>query len=133
MKLEDEKLSAWIDGALDEAEARRIAELTEQEPELAERAVRLRRIDDLVKTAVPEEPVSQELLERLGLAPAKPSNVVDFAAERSRRTASPVAPERQAPPQVRFWDSRKVAAVLMLFTAGGAWALFERPLHLLAE
>lgn len=26
-----------------------------------------------------------------------------------------------------------VGAVLLLFTAGGAWALFERPLHLLAE
>lgn len=124
MKLEDEKLSAWIDGALDEAQARQVADLAAQDGQVAERAGRLRRIDDLVKTAIPEEPISQELLERLGLAQASPSNVVDFAAERSRRIAAPAAPAPQGRPRAAFWDSRKVAAVLVLIGVGlssAAW------------
>jgi len=118
MKLEDEKLSAWIDGALDEAEARRIAERAVQDTQFAERAGRLRHLDDLVKTAIPEEPVTPELLERLGLSQAQTSNVVDFAAERSRRATAPVTAAPQSRPRATFWDNRKVAAVLVLLGVG---------------
>lgn len=118
MKLEDEKLSAWIDGALDEAEARRIAGLAAQDSVIAERAGRLRHLDDLVKTAIPEEPVTPELLERLGLAEARSSNVLDFAAARSRRAAEPAAPSPAQRPAARFWDNRKVAAILVLLGVG---------------
>lgn len=129
MKLEDEKLSAWIDGALDEAEARQLAELAAQDEALANRAVQLRRIDDLVKNAIPEEGVPQDLLERLGLAGGATSNVVDFAAERTRRLAQPatLAPQR---PAARFWDHRKVAAVLVLVATGlasAAWLNAPQP------
>lgn len=129
MKLEDEKLSAWIDGALDEAEARRIADLAAQDSDVAERAGRLRRLDDLVKTAIPEEPVTSELLERLGLAETRPSNVVDFASERSRRLAETAAAP-QVRPRARFWDQRKVAAILVLVGVGlstAAW--FHSPVR----
>lgn len=121
MKLEDEKLSAWIDGALDEEEARQLATLAAQDAELAGRAGQLRRIDELVKSAVPEEEVPQDLLERLGLAGRAGTNVVNLAAERSRRLAEPAAAAPQRP-AARFWDSRKVAAILVLVATGLATA-----------
>lgn len=87
----DEDLSAWLDGGMDKDGADRMANLAASDESVAHRASRLRRIDDLVRTAVPlDEDVPEDLLVRLGLSPATPaaSNVIDLAAARSSRAAS---------------------------------------------
>jgi anti-sigma factor RsiW len=88
MRKDDEKISAWIDGALDKAETGKMEALATGETRIAERASRLRQIDTLVKAAVPLEPLPQELLERLGLPTGSSSDVIDFSAAKARREAS---------------------------------------------
>ena len=116
MRKDDEKISAWIDGALDKAEAGRMEALAIEEALIAERASRLRQIDTLVKAAVPLEPVPQELMERLGLAKASGSDVIDFSAAKARREASRVqATIRRT---AFFANFRNIAALVAVAVLG---------------
>ena len=116
MRKDDEKISAWIDGALDKAEAGRMEALATEEALIAERASRLRQVDTLVKAAVPLEPVPQALLERLGLAKASGSEVIDFAAAKAKRDSSFArAGIRQT---VFFANFRNIAALVAVAVLG---------------
>ena len=86
------RLSAWHDGQLDDRDgAATMDQLVMSDEALGARVQRLRHIDDLVRAAVPEEPVPAELLARLGLAPAAApadsARVINLAAVRSERAA----------------------------------------------
>lgn len=118
MKKVEEMIGAWVDKNLDEAEAARMAALAAEDPAMAAQAERLRHIGELVRAAVPEEPVSDELLERLGLKETSASNVVDFASASSGRTdraTIPTGPKHRA---AWLGDMRRAAAVLVLAGAG---------------
>lgn len=118
----DEDISAWIDGELDEATAQRITQLARQNAAVADTARQFRRVDALVREAIPEEPVPPALLERLGLAASGRSNVIDLAAKHKRsREAAIGAPPTSAP---RRWDQRRIAAMAALFIIGLAVTSF---------
>jgi Putative zinc-finger len=74
----DEMLSAYLDGELEPAEAARVATLIASNAELAARLARHRRVDDLLREAIPEIPTPDydPLVEHiLGAAPARRSFV----------------------------------------------------------
>jgi len=102
MNGEDDKISAWIDGGLD-AEGTEAMELEANSNEaIALRAVRFRKLDALVREAIPlDDQVPDELLARLGLPAARlaPDNVVSLADARASRLGG----ETPTPP--RFWQS----------------------------
>ena len=116
MSKDDEKISAWIDGALDPAEAAKMTALANDEERIANRASRLRQIDGLVKAAVPLEPVPQELLQRLGLNGSPEPEVIDFAAAKAKREAARTALHARKP--LFFENFRNIAAVLALGVLG---------------
>ncbi|HXD03135.1 MAG TPA: hypothetical protein VN627_07485, partial [Novosphingobium sp.] len=67
---DDQQLSAWLDGGLDDDGNAKMADLAARNEDVASRAARLRHMDELVRAAVPaEEEIPAELLTRLGLAP----------------------------------------------------------------
>ena len=116
MTPDDDMISAWLDGSLDDEGTRRMADLVARDEAFARRVERLRRIDDLIRAAVPaEEGVPDALLQRLGLAPAA-GKVVDIAAVRAVR-AEAAAP---APRAHTYW---RMAAQLAL-VAGLGLAVF---------
>ncbi|MFC3175504.1 anti-sigma factor family protein [Novosphingobium bradum] len=126
---DDERISAWLDGQLDEEGNAEMADLAARNEELAARAARLRGMDSLVRAAVPaeDEAIPAELLARLGLAPAAPvgeagaepaglasaaegaAEVIDLASVRAARAAR--APARSAP---RLAGLGRIAAQLLL-------------------
>ncbi len=66
-----ERLAAWLDGAMTEAEATEFEKLLDSDPELAERAVNWKANDQFIAGAfapLADAPVDPALLERLGLA-----------------------------------------------------------------
>jgi len=123
---DDERLSAWLDGGLDDDGNEKMADLAEANEDIARRAARLRRMDELMRAAVPEEDhVPDELLARLGLAnaaqlhgraesPAGAAEVIDLAAARAARAAqsAPVTPRRLA-------GFGRIAAQLVLISGLG--------------
>jgi len=124
---DDEKILAWLDGALEPDGAAHMTDLAARDETFARRVERLRHLDDLVRAAVPEEPeIPAALLARLGLAePPVSAAVVDIAAARQVRAArqATVAPLRIGRP-IYF----KVAAqVAVIAVAGLAVALFAVP------
>ncbi|MBB6125035.1 hypothetical protein [Sphingobium subterraneum] len=118
MKKVEEMIGAWVDNNLDEAEAARMAALAAEVPSVAAKADRLRHIGELVRAAVPEEPVSDELLERMGLKEAPESNVVDFVSASSGRTGRVTNPAEPKKRTSWSWDMRRAAAVLVLAGTG---------------
>lgn len=82
---QDARLAAWLDGELDKEGADAMSARIADDAALGRRAERLTRIDGLVRAAVPEEPVPDALLQRLGLSD-RPAEVVDLAAARRART-----------------------------------------------
>lgn len=94
---DDEAVSAWLDGGLDKDGAAAMEEMAAMNEGVALRAARLRHMDDLVRSAIPEEDsVPRALLDRLGIGqPIKSgAKVVDLAQARASRDArrSPVTP-----------------------------------------
>lgn len=66
-----ERLAAWLDGAMTEAEATEFEKLLDSDPELAERAVNWKANDQFIAGAfapLADAPVDPAMLERLGLA-----------------------------------------------------------------
>lgn len=118
----DHDIAAWIDGELPQAAADAMKQAVAADPGLSARAERIRRLDDLVRQAVPPaDAVSPELLERLGLHVAAP--VVDLAAARAARQA------RMAPPaRARRWPLARMAAQLLLVAGLGTLvAVWQQP------
>jgi len=116
----DEQLSAWLDGGLDADGNAKMADLAARNEDVAARAARLRRMDELVRAAVPEEEaVPAELLARLGLAApaagsaAPAADVIDLAAARAARTAPAPAPRPW------FTGMGRIAAQLVLISGLG--------------
>lgn len=127
----DEMISAWLDGTLDTEGARRMTELAARDEAFAHRADRLRRIDNLVRAAVPAEPeLPAALLERLGLAPVPASagsiaGVVDLAAARQERAGRNSAPAPMA--RARFGFFRMAAQLALVAGVGLAVVVVSRP------
>lgn len=126
MRLDPEKLGAWLDGELGEDEARRIEAAVTAHPVLAKEAEALRRTDATLKEAYPLERADDALLARLGLAdpaPAPRADVIDFAAARTERDAR--LPRRRWTMPGR----RLAASVAVLALAGVATAnwMGQRP------
>lgn len=73
----DRRLSAWLDGALSDAEAAEFEQEVERNRALAERAANWRENDRLIAdtlSPVANEPIDQEMLFRLGLAEGAGTN-----------------------------------------------------------
>lgn len=121
--VDDARLSAWIDGMLDEQGDEAMRELIAGNAAAAARADRLRHMDTLVHQAVPQEDeVPAELLARLGLADgpvAETSNVVSLASARETRAKPAAAPAHH------FW--RIAAQVALVGGVGLALATFAVP------
>ena len=124
----DEQLSAWLDGGLDADGNAKMADLAARNEDVAARAARLRRMDELVRAAVPEEEtIPPELLARLGLAQpeaasaAPAAQVIDLAAARAARPApAPAsAPARAPAPRAWFTGMGRIAAQLVLISGLG--------------
>jgi len=126
---DDDKIAAWLDGALDAEGAQRMTDLAAHNEAFAQRAARLRQLDDLVRAAVPAEPeVPAALLERLGLASAVPAgaSIVDIADARQARAArngAAPAPVRQG----RGAFFRMAAQVALIAGLGLAVVVVSRP------
>ncbi len=125
MKPTDQQISAWLDGMLDKEGTARMDSLAESDEDFAQRAARMRRIDGLVRSAIPEEDtVPQALLERLGLAEARADDkVVSLADARLARQASapaPVLPGRTG----RHGFGRIAAQLLLVGGIGVALAVW---------
>lgn len=83
----DEELGAWLDGEMDKGGAADMAEIVARDDRVAMRVQRIKRLDDLVRRAVPEEEIPDELLHRLGLSePAASARIVSLDAARQART-----------------------------------------------
>jgi len=125
--ISDEQIAAWLHGGLETQDAARIEALVAANPALAERAERLRHLDDLVRRSVPlEESLPAELLARLGLpaaAETPTANVIDFATQRAAR-----APARLAR-FAMFTGGWKVAAQVALVIGLGYGAMQVLPSH----
>lgn len=71
----EERLSAWLDGAMTPDEARAFEAELERNPELAERAATWRANDSFISGALAplaDEPIDADLLARMGLAEPQP-------------------------------------------------------------
>lgn len=117
----DEVISAWLDGAADEAQSRDIEAALASDPVFADHVAALAAADDLVRAAYPiDAQVSDELLMRLGLVDPVPvhaaqqsADVIDFSAARARKQPAPVR---------RTWPgnlSRVAAQVALVVGLGG--------------
>ncbi len=106
MNQHDERIAAFLDGSMDEAEMLRFEAEMESNPELAEQVAGWQGNDALLREAFMDPitaGVDEQLLGRLGLAKQAgsyqtESNVVDFAAARKH----PVAANSNTP-MVRRW------------------------------
>ena len=120
---DDQQLSAWLDGGLDDDGNAKMADLAARNEDVASRAARLRHMDELVRAAVPaEEEIPAELLTRLGLAPVpgevatgSAAEVIDLASARAAREARAAARPRPA----RFAGFGRIAAQLVLISGLG--------------
>lgn len=120
---DDERISAWVDGELDEDGIKAMDHLALNDQPTAARALRLRQLDDLVRTAVPlEEAIPDELLERMGLAerPAstQTAEVIDLGSARAARQA--LAGSRT---EARGFRYRRLAASVALLVGLGFTAM----------
>lgn len=126
MRLDPEKLGAWLDGELGEDEARRIEAAVTAHPVLAKEADALRRTDAALREAYPMAPADDALLSRLGLGdptPAAQAEVIDLAAVRAGRAASAPRPRWTMP------GRRLAASIAVVALAGAAAAgwISQRP------
>ncbi len=124
MKHSDEQIAAWLHGSADAEDAARIEARLADDAELAARAGRLRKLDDLVRQAVPlEDALPAALLARLGIEQSDTNdNVVQLSLIRSARAEAPAAPPtRFAAFTSSGWASsgwRVAAQVLIVFGLG---------------
>ena len=127
MTPDDAMISAWLDGTLDAEGARHMTDLAARDEAFARRVEHLRRIDDLVRAAVPPEPeIPAELLARLGLAPSPArASVVDLAAVRHQRGLQNAAAPRA--PQARGGFLKLAAQVALVAGLGLAVVTVVRP------
>lgn len=126
-----EELSAWLDGELDRAGAQDMAQRVAADEKLAARVRDARNLDDLLRQAIPEEPVPDALLERLGLLDRPASaEVVDMAAARearARKAAGQPAPLGRPKLVGPKW-ARIAAQVAVVASIGLAVAVWQGPL-----
>lgn len=121
----DDQIAAWLHGSLEAQDAAHAEAMIAADPVLAERASRLRRLDDLVRQSVPlEDPLPAELLARLGLpasandpATLATADIIDLAARRAAR--APARPTRFA----AFTGGWRVAAQIALVVGMGYGAM----------
>jgi len=124
MPIDDETIAAWIHGALDGDEAARVAALIDRDPALARRAEKLKRLDEMVRRAVPvEDALPADLLARLGLpAPETAGKVVSLAEARAAKASAAV--ERSAPARFAAFAGGgwRIAAQVLIVAAIGLTA-----------
>jgi hypothetical protein len=119
MTLDDEKISAWLHGALPDGEATWVAAQIAADSDATRRADQLRHLDDLVLQAVPlEDTLPDELMARLGLpVSVEPSNIVDLAEVRAAKSEAATAPPRRT---ARFgFGNWQIAAQLLIIIGIG--------------
>jgi len=116
----DDQISAWLDGTLSPEETAALEAAMDADPALAERVLRWQENDAKLKAAIPEEPVSADLLARLGLQePAPTSTVTNLADARAAKVEAEAA---KASLLTRLrWPAlgalaASVAAAVVLFT-----------------
>lgn len=124
MTLSDEKLTAFMDGELDEAEMEEIAQALESDDALVERLIALREADSWLRTrydALDDKPISavtedtaRQLVEKLG--EATPANVLPLT-----RT-----PKKQ---HKADWRLPAIAASVALLVGLGTGQLLSPALH----
>lgn len=120
-KPDDLEIGAWLDGELDEDEANRMARLVASDEGVALRADRIRQLDGLVRQAIPQEEIPEDLLKRLGLAETHTSaEIVDLAAARLARAK----PEQVNAGTARRSTMYRIAAQIAFVTALGAAVTF---------
>lgn len=134
----DEQLSAWLDGGLDDDGNAKMTDLAARNEDVARRAERLRRMDELVRAAVPEEDtVPAKLLARLGLAPqatdsapqvadsvgGPAAEVIDLASARAAREARVAAARPARFFGAKFFGLGRMAAQLLLVIGLGLGGL----------
>lgn len=123
MNRQDEKIAAWLDGMLDTDGAARMSERAATDEQVAQRALRLRHLDELVRAAVPQDDeIPDALLERLGLAPSSAAHssaatVVSLADARRARQPQ-AAPAFPQPGRTRYGFWRIAAQVVLVAGLG---------------
>lgn len=116
MRLDPEKLGAWLDGELGEDEARRIEAAVAAHPVLAKEAEALRRADAALRDAYAlAQPADSQLLARLGLAEPSGTEVIDLGAVRAER-ANRASRSRWTVPGRRLAASIAVVALVGVAT-----------------
>lgn len=121
MKIDEQRLMAFVDGQLDPAEAARVEAAIAADPALAAEVARQRALADALRSAYAaelDEPVPAQLQALLAdeRAAATPARVLAFEHGRSRAGRRSVVPPGFGPPA---WLG--LAAVLVLGLAVGTW------------
>jgi negative regulator of sigma E activity len=90
MQNRDEQISAYLDGGLSDADMLAFEADMERDPALAESVLRWRSNDSILRHAFDapiQEPISDEMLSRFGLAETQlESNIIDFKAAQNARS-----------------------------------------------
>ncbi len=119
---QDERIAAFLDGALDDAEQAAFEAELESNPALAAEVERMLENDDLLRRAFDEpmqQGVDQALLERMGLAPKSSAEVIDLASRRPVSAGAGIGANDNSPGWSR-WRlplGGAVAAALALMVA----------------
>lgn len=106
--MDDARLIAWIDGALEPAEARRVAAAVAADPALAARAETHRKLKARVSAAF--GPLLEDALPR---SPRKPAPVVSLADARAQRQAREKA-QSATDAQPRRWAWPGIVGIALL-------------------
>ena len=118
--IDDETLMAFVDGALDEAAAQRIAEAIDTDPALAARAERLMQMGSLLRdsfAAPMQEPPPPHLADMIRAHKSQPTaDVIDLAARRQEK-------QQQAPRETRPSSPQWKSPARMAALAAGLAAL----------
>ena len=97
----DERIAAWMDGMMSDAQAAAFEAEMEADPALAEEVRRLMENDQRLRDAIPEKPVGDDLMAKFGLGDAQ---VIDFAAAKAAKAKRDKAEKSlKRPPSTPRW------------------------------
>ena len=118
---EEERISRYLDGAMEAEEREAFERELTARPELAEAVAQWRGNDERLRAAF-DLPMPEGLAARLGLEPAGPPKVVDLAAAREAREQRRRIPARWGWAAGGALAASLVAAVTLGLVGGGAGA-----------